>query len=107
MPGFLQNKFEGSENYFLNKLDWMVQTHFRGIANDSSENEAWHIMSATSVNEFAVRYAQLNRLTEQRLYAELLYSLSRAYLYEYQGIRNGGSTGYRLPRSNFRPECPQ
>ena len=93
---FLQNKFEGSDTYFLQRLDWLVQTHFRGIAGDSGEHEAWHIMSATSVNEYAVRYAQLNRLTEASLYTELLYSLSRAYLYEYQGIKGGGSTGYHL-----------
>lgn len=92
----LGNKYEGDPLPRLKHMQWLVDVHAGGAARDKKDRRAYHLMQSTGINEIAVQYAQVQGLTAEPLYANLLFSLSRAYHRESEGIRQRGSVSYRL-----------
>lgn len=92
----LSNKYQGDSIPRLRHMRWLVDVHAGGAERDKKERRAYHLMQATGINEVAVQYAQVQGLTAEPLYADLLFSLSRAYHRENEGIRKRGSVSYRL-----------
>ena len=92
----LGNKYQGDSETRLRRILWLVDVHTQGAARDKKERRAYHLMQATGINEIAVQFAQTQGLTNEPLYVETLFSLSRAYLRESEAIRRRGSVSYRL-----------
>lgn len=92
----LSNKYQGDSISRLRHMQWLVDVHAGGAARDEKERRAYHLIQSTGINEVAVQYAQVQGLTAEPLYANLLFSLSRAYHRENEGIRQRGSVSYRL-----------
>ncbi len=90
--------YEGDAPDRLSHLRWIAAVHLRGCDEDSKDNRASHLIQLTTMNEVAVQYAQLNRIANNETYGELLLELVKAYNMEAQGIRDGGTTSYRLRR---------
>ena len=79
-------------------MRWIADIHSRGYAEDSEDNEAHHLIQATSINELVVQYAQVKRLANNLAYAQMLQNLANTYALEAMAIKAGGTTGYRLRR---------
>lgn len=92
----LSNKYQGDSIPRLRHMQWLVDVHAGGAVRDEKERRAYHLMQSTGINEVAVQYAQVQGMTAEPIYAQLLFSLSRSYHRENEGIRQRGSVSYRL-----------
>ena len=91
-------KYRGNAPDRLSRIRWIAGVHLRGSTEDSKDKTAAHLIQVTSMNEIAMQYAQVNRIADDLIYAQLLLDLANAYLMEAQAIRGGGRTSYRLRR---------
>lgn len=92
------HKFQGTVKDRINRMRWIAGIHHEGFMGDSEDNEAHHLIQATSIHETVVQYAQVKRLANDPAYAEMLLDLARAYELEAKAISGGGTTSYRLRR---------
>ena len=94
----ISQQYSGKEKPRIELARWIADVHFQAYLNDAADMKASHIINGTYLRETVVQYAQLMRMTNDPVYAELLFELASAYRTEVLAIKQGGSTGYQLRR---------